>query len=270
MTSKNKKNEISKRDRYVLYQESVQDVVAEIDFVDETFGELKRRRALTLREDFCGTANTACEWVRRAGDHRALGVDRDGAVLEWGRTHNLARLRPAARRRIRLREADVREVKGPRTDIVLAMNFSYYLFLTRAEMVQYFRAVHSSLVGDGVFFLDAYGGYDSPREIVETRECEGFSYVWEQASFNPINSHMQCYIHFEFPDGTRMDRAFSYYWRLWTLPELRELLEEAGFKRTRVYWEGTDPETNEGDGMFTETEVGDPDPGWICYLVAER
>jgi hypothetical protein len=155
-------------------------------------------------------------------------------------------------------------------DIVLAMNFSYYLFPTRREMIAYFRNVYEGLVDDGIFFLDAYGGYDAPREIEEERECDGFTYIWEQASFNPIDGMMDCYIHFEFPDGSRMDRAFSYRWRLWTLPELREMLAEAGFSDVTVYWEGTDEEANEGNGIYEPADVGDADPGWVCYIVAQR
>ena len=76
--------------------------------------------------------------------------------------------------------------------------------------------------------------------------------------------------HFEFPDRSRMDRAFSYYWRLWTLPEIREMLAEAGFSEITVYWEGTDQESNEGNGIYEPAEVGDADPGWVCYVVAQR
>jgi hypothetical protein len=81
---------------------------------------------------------------------------------------------------------------------------------------------------------------------------------------------MTCHIHYVFPDNSRLEKAFSYDWRLWTLPEIRELLSEAGFANTTVYWEGTDEASNEGDGIFKPADVGDADPGWICYLVAEK
>ena len=84
-------------------------------------------------------------------------------------------------------------------DIVLAMNFSYFLFPTRAAMLDYFRNVYDGLTDDGIFFLDAYGGYDAPREIEEERECDGFTYIWQQASFNPIDSMMDCCIHYRIP-----------------------------------------------------------------------
>ena len=257
-------------DRHWLYQESVQDPEAEIDFVEETWAALRDRPAELLREDFCGTAHTACEWVRRDALHLAVGIDRDPEVLEWGRLNNLAQLDADELERIELRNEDVLDAAPELADIVLAMNFSYYLFRGRRQLLAYFESVHAGLVDDGLFFLDAYGGYDSPRNIVEERECEGFTYAWEQADFNPIDSTMNCYIHFAFPDGSRLERAFGYAWRLWTLPEIRELLLDAGFRDVTVYWEGTDPRTGEGDGIYRPAAVGDADPGWVCYIVAQR
>ncbi|MDT8320213.1 MAG: class I SAM-dependent methyltransferase [Xanthomonadales bacterium] len=259
----------SQADRHHLYQESVQDTVAEIDFVEDTWNTLRDRPAEVLREDFCGTANTACEWVRRDPLHYALGIDLDEEVLEWGRLNNLAQLDAAQRARIDLLWENVLDVSVELADIVLAMNFSYYLFVEREDLLEYFRCVYAGLMQDGLFILDAYGGYDAPRELEEERECEGFTYIWEQASFNPIDSRMTCHIHFEFPDESRMERAFSYDWRLWTLPEIRELLLEAGFSEVTVYWEGTDESINEGNGVYEPAEVGDADPGWVCYIVAQ-
>lgn len=257
-------------DRHHLYQESVQDTEAEIDFVMETWAELRDRPAGLLREDFCGTANTACEWIRRDPQHYAIGIDLDGEVLEWGSLNNLAQLDSEQQSRIHLLQENVLFSEPELADIVLAMNFSYYLFLSRADLLEYFRSVHEGLVDDGILFLDAYGGYDAPRDIEEERECEGFTYTWEQADFNPIDSLMNCHIHFSFPDGSKLPGAFSYHWRLWTLPEIQELLIEAGFGEVTVYWEGTDQESNEGNGIYLPSEVGDADPGWVCYIVAQR
>ncbi|MFC1689695.1 class I SAM-dependent methyltransferase [Pseudomonadota bacterium] len=257
-------------DRHLLYQDSVQDTETEIDFVQETWEALRSRPPELLREDFCGTANTACEWVRRGAGHYAIGVDLDEEVLQWGELHNLSQLSDEQQSRIQLLHENVLNTDPGLADIVLAMNFSYYLFLKREDLLDYFRSVHAGLMDDGILFLDAYGGYDAPREIEEERECEGFTYIWEQASYNPIDATMTCHIHFEFPDRSRMDKAFSYHWRLWTLPEIRELLDEAGFSEITVYWEGTDKENNEGNGIYEPAEVGDADPGWVCYVVAQR
>ena len=144
-----RKAEAGRADRHQLYQESVQDTEAEIDFVEETWAQLRDRPAELLREDFCGTANTACEWVRRQPFHYAIGVDLDGAVLEWGRANNVARLDAEQQMRIELLQEDVTDTAPELADIVLAMNFSYYLFPTRPEMIAYFRNVREGLAADG-------------------------------------------------------------------------------------------------------------------------
>lgn len=260
-------------DRHRLYELSVQCPQAEVDFIDRTFRLLKGRSARLLREDFCGTAAVCCEWVRRRKTNRALGVDLDGEVLAWGRTHNLARLPPEQAARVTLLQENVLRVATPAPDVIAAMNFSYWLLVERAAVLDYFRRVRADLKDGGVFFLDAYGGYDAYRIVTEERRVRGdgmeFTYVWEQERYDPISGRLVCHIHFALSDGSRMDRAFSYDWRLWSLPEIRELLAEAGFRRVIVYWQGWN-EDGTPDGCFVPVEEGEPDAGWIAYMTAEK
>ncbi len=260
-------------DRHRLYELSVQCSEAEIDFVDDTFKKLRGRRARLLREDFCGTANVCCEWVRRRKFNRAIGVDLDGSVLDWGRTHQLAALKSSERKRITLLQENVLSVKTEPVEIISAMNFSYWLFKERKQLKRYFKRVYHQLADDGILFMDAYGGYDSYKEIEEEREIEDgdstFTYIWEQAKYEPISGNLICHIHFAFEDGSRLERAFSYDWRLWSLPEIRELLDEVGFRKVTVYWQGFD-EDGEPDGEFVAVEEGEADAGWICYITAEK
>jgi hypothetical protein len=260
-------------DRHRLYELSVQCAEAELDFVEETFQVLRGREARSVREDFCGTANVCCDWVRRDKRNSAVGVDLDPEVLAWGRDNQLSALSKTERSRVKLIEDNVLTAEAPKSDVVLAMNFSYWLFADRAQLLEYFKTARRNLVKDGVMFLDAYGGYDSFREVDEEREIddggEGFTYIWDQAHFNPVNNHVQCHIHFAFPDGSVMENAFSYYWRMYTLPEIRDLLLEAGFKEVTVFWQGWD-EDGEADGEFYPTEEADADAGWVCYLAAEK
>ena len=130
--------------------------------------------------------------------------------------------------------------------------------------------MREALDNDGILFMDAFGGYEAHQEIREKRKLKGFKYIWEQASYNPIDGSMLCHIHFAFPDGSKLKKAFTYDWRLWGLPELRELLEDAGFSKVTVYWEETDAKTGDGTGDYSPATVGDADPGWICFLVAEK
>ncbi len=257
-------------DKHHYYQNAVQCVEAEIDFVEVTYRELKGKPARKLREDFCGTAQTACEWIKRHQDNHAYGIDLDPLVLQWGEQNNLSELSANQRQRVRLLNEDVMTASVSNLDAVLAMNFSYFIFMERGLMIRYFRSVLNSLNNEGVLFLDAFGGYEAAKELTEERECDGFTYIWEQASFNPINSQMQCYIHFVTDEGVRMEKAFDYYWRLWTLPEITEMLLTAGFKTADVFWEGTDEKTGEGDGEYSKSVVGTADAGWVCYIVAEK
>lgn len=257
---------MKKHDIHKMYQESVQCVEAEIDFVEKTYNDIRGNNARYLREDFSGTGQTAAEWVSRNKKNKAWAVDLDTGVLDWG----INNIQPNVKKPQSLiyKHADVRDSNIANMDIVLAMNFSYFLFMQREELKEYFVTVKKSLESTGVFFLDAFGGYEAAKELTEERECDGFTYIWDQYSFNPITSEMQCYIHFKTDDGTEYNRAFSYYWRLWTLPELQELLQEAGFSQVDVYWEGTDEKSGEGDGNFKSSKMGTADAGWVCYIVA--
>jgi SAM-dependent methyltransferase len=272
MKRKTKLSLAEQADRHDLYELSVQCSEAEVDFVSDTYEELRGRAARILREDFCGTANVCCEWVRRHDENRAIGVDLDQDVLDWGRKNNLSRLSKEQQARITLVNDDVLCAQTDQPDILSAMNFSYWLFKDRDTLKQYFSRAYQSLKEDGIFFLDIYGGYESFRECEEKREIEtplgDVTYIWEQASFNPINHDLTCHIHFHFEDDSRLDKAFSYHWRLWTLPEIRELLEDSGFK-VAVYWQGWD-EDGEPDGEFHPASDADSDAGWIAYIVAEK
>jgi cyclopropane fatty-acyl-phospholipid synthase-like methyltransferase len=257
-------------DKHLLYEQSVQNPEAECEFIDQVWSELRQRQARHIREDFCGTAIASTEWVKRRQENTAVAVDIDPAVLEWARQHLPDRLDASQRNRLTLKQDDVRTVRTRPVDSVLAMNFSYYLFKTRRELCEYFKCVHKALVDDGIFLLDAYGGSDSFLEMEEKRRIDGFTYVWEQAVYNPITGQAVNHIHYRFPDGTQLKKAFSYDWRLWTLPEIQELLLDAGFSKVIVYWEGTDEETGEGNDEFTPSTCGEACPGWIAYLVAEK
>ena len=260
----------AKADRHTLYEQAVQNVEQEYDLVDTTYRKIKGYKAHSLREDFCGTAQMSCEWVRNRKKNIAIGVDIDAEVLDWATRNNLGKLSPNARKRITLVKDDVLLVETEPVQVVLAMNFSYQLFTTRELMRNYFKQVNRSLASDGIFFMDAFGGYEAYREIREKTKHKNFTYIWDQESYNPITGEMTCHIHFHFPDKSRMRKAFTYNWRLWTLPELQEILAEAGFKNITVHWEGTDEETGEGNGIYTPSTQGDADPGWVCFITAEK
>ena len=258
-------------DKHVLYQLSVQAPETDSKLYARWFKRYTGRDLRALREDFCGTAILACHHVRNHRENTAIGVDLDRATLDWGIEHNVnTLLDDEQKQRLALVHDDVRNVTSPKVDCVLALNFSYQVFKTRKQLGGYFKQVFRSLRPGGVFYADALGGPDVLQEKTDKTRHKGFTYLWEQRSFDPISHRQVCAIHFEFPDGTRMKNAFVYDWRLWTLAELRELFEEAGFEDVHVLWEGTDQETMTGNGVFRRKEVGDMDDAWISLVVGRK
>jgi len=65
----------------------------------------------------------------------------------------------------------------------------------------------------------------------------------------------------------KYEKAFSYNWRFWTLPELMDILKEAGFSRVETYWEGDDDDGG-GDGEFYLSRDEDNCESWVTYIAA--
>lgn len=257
-------------DKHILYEESVQSPESDAAYMSRYFKKTNGRPARSFREDFCGTALLSCAFARLNRENRSLGVDLDTSTLRWAREYNLSRLPPDERGRVRLLRADVRSIHAPKVDVVAALNFSYSVFKTRSELLRYLKNAHRSLTPGGLLFLDAWGGGQVQFILKERRRLRGFTYVWDQAEFDPITHGILCKIHFEFRDGSRMRNAFIYDWRLWTLPELRELMEEAAFSDVHVLWEGTDRKTSKGNGVFRRVERGGNEQAWVSYVVGRR
>ena len=272
--SKNKKNKrtlAEKADKFECYQLSVQSADHEIDIFEMVFEDAYQRKPSSLREDFCGTFSVCCEWVKSGKDRTAWGIDLCPETLQWGKDHNLSKLKPGQAERIQLLEQDVRAGNTPGVDVLAAQNFSFWIFRTRPDVIEYFKAALNNLNDDGVMLLDMMGGpacYDTSitdkRTIIKGKK--GFKYHWQQASFNPVNAEASFYIHFKFADGSKMKRAFEYHWRFWTVPEVREMLLEAGFRETHVYFE-QENDDGEDTGIWKRTEEAPNNPSWLCYIV---
>jgi SAM-dependent methyltransferase len=250
-------------DPHLLYERAVQDAATELALVERVLrrgGRPPRR----LREDFSGTALVASVWVLAGPARTATAVDLDPAVHAWARAHRLPGLGRAAER-LRLVQADVR--RGPRgpVDAVVALNFSYMVFRTREALRGYLAGARRALAPGGVMVLDAFGGWEAQQLRHERRRVRGgFNYVWERESFDPITHRLRCSIHFELRDGRRLRRAFHYDWRLWTLPELTELLREAGYGEVEVLW---DPTPRGAEPRYLPRRRAPTQAGWIAYLV---
>jgi SAM-dependent methyltransferase len=296
----------SQADIHTLYQASVQSPEADCELFAEIYEQLRGVAPKLLREDFCGTALLSTTWCLADPSHRAIGVDLDAPTLAWARARNIEPHAELIGDRLQLVEADVLEIADlEAADIIAALNFSFCIFKQRHALARYFERAYQGLAEGGVLFLEMFGGTKAIDTDEEIRELDGFTYLWEQESFNPITNDILCHIHFEFPDGSKIERAFTYRWRLWSIPELRDLLYEAGFRNVRIYWEKVeepdedeeddddddddehddehdddededddedddDDDMLEGTGEYEEVEVVEQQDSWLVYVVAEK
>lgn len=105
-----------------------------------------------------------------------------------------------------------------------------------------------------------------------------FWYEWHQRECYPLTSRVLCDINFELPPRTvfnstntalRIGKAFTYDWRLWSIPEMRDAMLEAGFRKVKIYKTlaaGVDSDnTLYVLPMQDDDELTDP---YVVYVVA--
>lgn len=267
--SKKMASKLKPFDKYYYYKRSVQSPDTDVEFLSKAYKEIKGGDATSFREDFCGTFSISCEWVKLNGKHTAYGVDLEPETIEYGRQNYMSKLSEDEQSRITLLNKNVMDKDLPHVDIVCAQNFSYFIFKKREILRKYFENVYRTLNKDGVFVIDIFGGSQCYEPNEEETDHDDFSYYWDQDSFDPVSNEAQFYIHFKRKGEKKRRECFSYDWRMWTLPEVREIMEEAGFSRTHVYWEGTD-EDGDGDGEFERVIKGEDCESWIAYVAAEK
>lgn len=249
-----------------LYRLAVQHPFAEANFLVNTYAHYNAGRWPTrLKEDFAGAAAVANAWADLDHDQTALAVELHAPTLR----------RAAKHPRVTLRCADVLDVRSPRVDVIAALNFSAFIYHTRADMLRYLRHCRRCLRPGGIVALDAFGGPGAMRLGIQSRtihppRSEGvapFTYQWEQRSFNAVSARIDCRIHFKLKDGRVLHSAFRYDWRLWTLAELIEGMNEAGFPRAEVWCNRCDPVSGVSSGVYEPLSVLPAREDWVAYVV---
>ncbi|CAI0398260.1 unnamed protein product [Linum tenue] len=167
----------------------------------------------------------------------------------------------------------------PARDIVCAFNFSCCCLHKRGELVLYFKNVLECLSKKGgIFVMDLYGGTSSEQKLRLQRRFPNFTYMWEQAEFDILARKTRISLHFHLLKQQRKIRhAFSYSWRLWSLPEIKDCLEEAGFRSVH-FWLRKVPDVEESrstqgfgagrDIKYEEVQKFEQEDSWNAYIVA--
>jgi SAM-dependent methyltransferase len=275
------------RFKYALYENAVQTPAEHCDLFALMYADIVGKSAHILREDFCGTYAISSYWTRRHKKNIAICLDLDPEPLSYGWVRNQSGLLTTEQRsRVKPMLKNVISVTAPKADLAIACNFSFYILKKRPVLIDYFRSVYRSLKKGGMFALEITGGpgmietHHETRTIKPAREKgvpsmaplpRKYTYFWDQKSFNPINCEGLYAIHFKVPGKPKIKDAFVYDWRVWTIPEIRECLAEAGFQKTICYWEmdrSRKKERTLAHHEYGPTEVGENYYTWIAYVAA--
>lgn len=272
-----------------LYRWAVQDPETHVAVLIQMYSRLRDGLHPTiLREDFAGTAAESVAWVASDKTRTAIATDRDRATLEWAQ-RRAARLLQSDTDRVQFVEGDVLDIVPPHVptaDVICVLNFSILYFHCRSALHAYFQHTRRCLAPDGILVFNVFGGPGAMRDSLDQRPVRPaprtplehapppFEYRWEQRDYNAVTGQLECHIHFVLDQAptrtgtTKVDRAFSYNWRLWTLPELLELVQSAGFSDVQV-WRHTYDESRGRDGVFLGpvTSITNEET-WLAYIVA--
>ena len=250
--------------KYQLYENSVQNCPEDIEFINKEFERLRSRRPFSLEEDFSGTSALACLWGTQSAAHSSLAIDLDPEPHQYGKKHHHAPLTPEQKKRITFLQKNVLDPSDHKVDVVVAFNFSYFIFKKRKELLKYFQRVRSNLVDDGIFFVDLFGGSETRQILEEETEHDKHSYYWDCDFYNPLRNEVEYYIHFKV-GKKKYSKVFSYDWRMWSPVEIVELMEEAGFSKVLTWWE-EEGEDGEGNGHFLVSDREEQCESWIAYV----
>lgn len=222
-------------DRHDLYERTVQSPGRVVEFLRAIHGRDPR----ALGEDFSGTAAVSRAWVRLVPGGSAVAVDLDLSLLERASG-------PEGIRGLEVVRGDVREAGGAARspcDAIFVGNFSIGEIRERGDLVRYLERSRRRLNAGGIFVCDTYGGPSSLRvgAVERSHWIEGgdrIRYVWEQREVDRETGRVVNAMHFRIErEGEiveALEDAFVYRWRLWSVPELRDALQEAGFGCTEV------------------------------------
>ncbi|MBN8554469.1 MAG: class I SAM-dependent methyltransferase [Deltaproteobacteria bacterium] len=259
--------------KYLLYEASVTDPKDDVKLFNRFYRLAFLKDAHLYREDFCGTFAHSVEWIKLHPQNKSYSLDLSKEPLNYGIKNHLIRLSQEEKKRLSIRRQNVLHARTPKVDLITSMNFSYSCLKTKAELKKYFQNAFRSLHKKGMLLIDVMGGSEVQAPNIERTKISlgrgkpKFTYIWEQKNFDAINHEARFAIHFQMADSKRkLKNVFTYDWRLWSLPELQDLMKEVGFDDVHIYWEGTRRNSEEGNGVFTRKKSVADCEVWIAYI----
>lgn len=266
--------------RLDLYERCVQNAPAAVELLLAIHGRSPKR----LGEDFCGSAAVSRAWTARSTKHRAVALDLHAPTLAFA----AARTPKPHAPRLALVHGNALSCPLSRLggtaalDILFVGNFSIGEIHDRDDLVAYLKRCRRRLRTRGVFVCDTYGGPTAFAAGSMQRTLPGpashpgttIRYTWQQRQADPLTARVENALHFRLLHGREvvedLPDAFVYRWRLWSIPELRDALADAGFAHTDVYDQLPDAQDAEGRyhlrPLTQGDDLNDRDEGYVVCI----
>jgi hypothetical protein len=266
-------------DRFDCYEACVQSPRHVVAFLRGLYLGAHGDDPVSLGEDFAGTAAVARRWCRDLSDirGRARCADLDPETLACARARIAS---DGLAHAIELVHEDcLTSAAIEPCDMLFVGNFSIGYARARPDLLRYLTRARERLArarhgfGGGIFVCDTYGGPGAFRigGIERTHPSargDAIRYAWRHEAADPRTALVHNSISFRVERNgeviAELPHAFEYHWRLWSLPELRDALLDAGFTRVAVH---TDVNIAPGQ-VPREADAADFPDDWTALVVA--
>lgn len=268
--------------RVRLFHGNVLEPISMAQIIQTSSGDLVTEGKAVGNEEFPAVLSAHCRKHDRSENENG-NLERDGKYSDAHSAESVDYSGLEKKRGNNEREGtDCRDrlavtISWPGVDIVCALNYSCCCLQKRSDLVSYFKHVLEALSDrGGIFVMDIYGGVSSECPLKLRRHLQDFTYIWEQEAFDVINRTTRISLHFQLKNNRMLRQAFTYRWRLWSLPEVKDCLEEAGFhaihfwvrKMPDMQGREVNEDVDDDDSKYEETKCFDQQSAWNAYIVA--
>ncbi|MEM1523655.1 MAG: methyltransferase domain-containing protein [Thermofilaceae archaeon] len=223
-------------DFYALYYDllySHRDVAAEVDFLERMFREHSRVEVKRVLDVGCGTGIHSVELARRG--YTVLGVDLSEAMISQ------AKAKTAGLENVSFMVADARRLELPcKFDAAIAMYGVISYFTSDEDALSFLRSVRGVLREGGCFIFDTWNAlgvlekrvyYETPSTHFRKREnmLAVKEELWRIDVLDQVASANISWSVIDLKSGFVDVRSFELKLRLFTIRELKHLLNDAGF-----------------------------------------
>jgi hypothetical protein len=232
--------------KYELYQKTVQNAKKEVEFFRKVYRIVFNRIPYKFREDFCGTGLLACEWTNNNVMNEAVGLDFDQEALDYGGLHNVTNDRVKLINQNILVTYSLEE----KFDIICSLNYSHFLLTKRKDLLKYFTNVRQN-INKGIFILDLYGGCHIYSDHVY-RSTD--YYEFHGKAINVLSDQSECSLNYRIKKN-KFKPLFNYLFRVYSIIELKECLEEAGFESFKLFIKEINEDDEDDYKEYVEIDI---------------